>query len=339
MNITSRPFGRSCTGEDAFLWTLSHPSGLRISLSNWGATLVSVLQPDRNGQAENVILGFNDASGYTPSAGYLGAVCGRFANRIAHGRFTLNGRTFQLPCNDRGNHLHGGSRGFSFILWEAHPYTRDGGQGLLFRHTSPDGEESYPGTLEVEADYFLDSRGLLSMEFRAVTDADTIVNMTSHAYWNLAGPPFGPVTDHILTLRSSRYIPVDSLAIPLGDFHDSSGGPFDFLSGKTIGEHLARTEGGYDHCMVIDGPPGELRVAAHALHPASGRSITLSTNRPGVQFYSGNFLDGRPFGRHSGFCLEPQDFPDAPNRPEFPSVLLRPGERYRHVSTVEFSAR
>ncbi len=336
MKISSRSFGLSITGEKSTLWTVSSPSGISISLSDWGATLVSVLQPDRRGEANEVVLGFPDASGYTAEAGYLGATCGRFSNRIKNGQFTLNGTAYQLACNNGPNHLHGGEKGFSAILWKAEPYQSSERCGVLFRHTSMDGEEGYPGTLEVEADYSLNKTGLLSMEFRASAGRDTIVNITNHSYWNLAGKPFQPVNNHILSFNSSHYLPVDSTSIPTGELCSVSGTPFDFRKGKSIGKDLEKIEGGYDHCMVIDGTPGELRTAVYAEEPSSGRAIRLSTNRPGIQFYSGNYLSGNPFIKHSGFCLEPEDFPDAPNRPGFPSTLLRPGELYSHHTTIQF---
>lgn len=365
MTISSESFGSTLEGRDAQLWIIENSHGLRLEISDWGARIVSVVQPDREGRGAPVCLGLPDAGAYLKAGAYIGASCGRFANRIARGRFTLNGRGYELARNDGANHLHGGDRGFDRRLWRGEPYSEGDRSGVVMHLTSPDGEEGYPGTLKVQADYGLDESGRLFMGFRAETDAPTIVNLTNHAYWNPAGAPSpgegapkgggagggageggsaggGAAVRGIggveLRLWASRYLPVDDTAIPLGAAADTAGTPFDFRSAKRIDRDMDAVPGGYDHCMVIDGDPGDLRIAAEALDPASGRKFTLFTDRPGVQFYSGNKLGGggSPFPRYAGFCLEPEAFPDSPNRPDFPSAALNPGEVYHHRSIVRF---
>jgi len=330
MTIKKQPFGTSPAGDTASLWTIENSSGIRLSLTDWGATIVSVKQPDRKGITDEIVLGFNKASRYTSSEGYLGATCGRFANRIAGGRFSLDGRDFQLICNNGPNHLHGGEKGFNAETWAAAPYSEADRSGVVFTLTSPDGEENYPGELKITADYALDEQGRLSMDFRGETTKPTIINITNHAYWNLSGAASGPVLDQLIRIHASSYLPVDEGSIPTGEIRNVEGTDFDFRLERPISSE-------YDHCMVIDGKNGELRIAVEASDPVSGRKITLYTDRPGVQFYTGNFLQGTPFVKNGGFCLEPQDFPDAPNQPHFPRVILRPGEIYHHKSLIEFS--
>ncbi len=339
MTISNQPFGMTHDGSKTRLWTIKNSSGYALSLTDWGATIVSLLMPDRNGRFTDILLGFDEASQYIPGRGYLGATCGRFANRIAEGRFVLNGKTIELACNDGPNHLHGGVTGFNSRLWAAEPYTEGDRSGILFTYVSPNGEENYPGELKVRADYALDEECRVYMDFRAECDADTIVNITNHAYWNLAGGKSGTILNHELRFESSRYLPVDETAIPTGELKDVTGTPFDFRRSKTIGSDIGQVPGGYDHCMVIDGKRGNLRKAAEVYEPESGRGFILLTDRPGVQFYSGNFLKNNPFPKHGGFCLEPQDFPDAPNRKDFPSTVLHPGDTYHHRSVVEFSVK
>ena len=332
MNIKKQPFGTTPDGDTATLWTIENTSGLSLGISDWGATIVSVKQPDKTGRIDEILLGFDDASRYLSSEGYLGATCGRFANRIAFGKFSLNGKNYQLNCNNGPNHLHGGERGYNARMWQAAPYSEGGRSGVVFTLVSPDGEENYPGELRVSADYALDEEGRLFMDFKGTTDKTTIINITNHAYWNLAGAGSGSILNHLIKIHASGYIPVDETAIPSGEILSVEETAFDFRKEKPISRE-------YDHCMVIDGKFGELRAAVVVRDPESGRELTLYTNRPGVQLYTGNFLQGTPFPKNSGFCLEPQDFPDAPNRPEFPSVILQPGETYHHRSMIEFSNR
>ena len=332
MTIENQPFGLSPEGDEATLWTIENSSGFSLSLCDWGATIVSVKQPDKTGVIKDISLGFNSADRYISREGFLGATCGRFANRIAGGMFSLEGKKYELVCNDGPNHLHGGLRGYNARMWNAEPYSEGDCNGVVFSRLSPDGEENYPGELKVTADYSLDENNRLYMDFRAETDKTTIINMTNHAYWNLGGAGSGTVMNHLIRIHASGYLPVDETSIPTGLVQDVDGTIFDFRNERPIKEE-------YDHCMVIDGVRGELRIAAEVYHPESGRKLTLYTDRPGVQFYTGNFLPGTPFEKNSGFCLEPQDFPDAPNRPRFPSTVLHPGETYHHRSMIEFSTR
>jgi aldose 1-epimerase len=338
MTIITNSFGTSPDGSKATLYTIETSSGFSMSLTDWGAAIVSVCQPDRRGHAEEIALGFPDASGYAAAQGYLGATCGRFANRIARGKFTLDGRRYELACNNGENHLHGGDTGFNARIWNAEPYAEGDREGVIFTYTSPDGEENYPGELKVRADYALDESGRLFMEFTGNTDKPTVVNLTNHAYWNLAGASSGTILDHEASFKASRYLPVDQALIPTGELKSVEGTPFDFRGGKIIGNDIGKVPGGYDHCMVVDGKAGVLKEAVTVIHAKSGRRLTLHTDRPGVQFYTGNFLKGTPFPKHGGFCLEPEDFPDAPNQPTFPSAVLLPGETYRHRSYIQFSA-
>lgn len=338
MTISNQPFGTAYDGSSARLWTIENSSGYTLGLSDWGATLVSLSTPDRNGRTADVLLGFNDASQYIPGCGYLGATCGRFANRIAEGRFFLDGKTIELACNDGQNHLHGGVTGFNARLWTSEPYTEGDRGGVVFTYISPNGEENYPGELKIRSDYALDEEGRLYMDFRAECDATTIVNITNHAYWNLAGRGTDTILNHHVLFESSHYLPVDKTAIPTGELKDVSGTPFDFRNGKTIGADIGTVPGGFDHCMVIDGKQGDLRKAVEVQEPESGRKFVMLTDRPGIQFYTGNFLKNNPFPKNGGFCLEPQDFPDAPNHKNFPSTLLQPGDVYHHRTVIEFSS-
>ncbi len=338
MTTTNQPFGITPDGAKAESWTITNSSGLSLGLSNWGATIVSLRQPDRNGEIDEVALNFPDASGYEAVQGYLGATCGRVANRIALGKFTLEGKNYELACNNGPNHLHGGERGYNARIWDASPYAEGDRAGVLFTLISPDSEENYPGELKITADYSLDEKGRLFMEYRGETDKTTIINITNHAYWNLAGTRSGTIDGQMIKIYSSRYLPVDDTAIPTGELRNVTETPFDFTKEKLIMGDIDKVPGGYDHNMVIDGTIGNLRPAAEVRDPKSGRKFILSTDRPGVQFYTGNFLQGTPYPKNGGFCLEPQDFPDAQNRPDFPSTVLRPGEIYHHKSLIEFSA-
>ena len=337
ISIDKRRFGTSCTGEPADLWTIDSPCGISLSLTNWGAAIVRLIQPDRTGRKENVVLGFDDASKYLPGNGYFGVTCGRFANRIAKGTFTLDGNTYKLNCNEAPNHLHGGVWGFHARLWDAEPFSENEVHGIEFSRYSPDGEEGYPGELLVKVRYGLDKESRLYMNFQATTDKPTIINLTNHSYWNLSGNFQENILNTGLEFNATHYVPLDTEHIPLGTMEPLDNTPYDFRQKKTIGQDMHKAQdGGYD-IFVTDGHIGELRVLANAWDPLNGRKLTLLSDRSGLQFYTGNNLDGSPFPKHSGFCLEPQDIPDAPNKPLFPSTVLRPGEFYNHHSIVEFS--
>lgn len=334
-------FGRLADGSAARLFTLGGPDGPIAWVSDFGATLVELHLPDRDGNLEDVVLGFDGVAGYqSPDNMYFGATVGRVANRIAGASFAIGDQRYDLAANQAPNHLHGGpTRGLSKVLWEV--VTADERQ-IDLRYVSPDGEEGYPGRLEIRARYRL-ADGRLELTYEAVTDAATPVNLTNHTYWNLRGAGNGTILDHELQLSASHYTPVDDTLIPTGEIAPVDGTPLDLRRPTPVGRRLGELEGtpasGYDHNLVIDGTPGELRPAARLHDPSTGRFLELHTDQPGVQFYSGNNLRGQTgkrgkvYPRHGALCLEPQHPPDAVNQPGFPSVFLQPGEVYRHTST------
>ncbi len=273
----------------------------------------------------------------------MGAVVGRYANRIAGGMFTLDGQTYTLARNHGPNHLHGGSVGFSHVRWDAQTVQAPDAVGVQFTYTSRDGEEGYPGTLTVQVAYSLTNANAMRMKYTAVTDRATVINLTNHAYWNLAGAGQGNILGHELLLEADQYLPVDATTIPTGELASVAGTPFDFTRPQMIGARIDQTPGdpqGYDHCYVLRGQRGQLELAARARDAGSGRTMEVYTTQPGVQLYTGNYLDDGPssggYGRHGGFCLETQHYPDAPNQPRFPSVVLRPGETYHEVTVHQF---
>ena len=336
-----RGFGQLADGCAARLFTIGGPDGPIARVTDFGATLVELHLPDRDGNLEDVVLGFDGVDGYqSPDNMYFGATVGRVANRIAGASFTIGGRRYDLAANQAPNHLHGGpTRGLSRVLWEV--VAADARQ-IDLRYVSPDGEEGYPGRLEVRARYRLEG-GRLELDHEATTDAVTPVNLTNHTYWNLGGAGNGTILDHDLQVSASHYTPVDDTLIPTGEIAPVDGTPFDLRRPTPIAQRLGELEatpaGGYDHNLVIDGTPGELRPAARLHDPSTGRFVELHTDQPGVQFYSGHKLRGQMgkrdaiYPRHGALCLEPQHHPDAVNQPGFPSVLLEPGEVYRHTST------
>ena len=341
--VTRAPFGTTPSGRTVERYQLVHGE-VTVAVLTYGAVLQSVRVPDRDGTVTDVVLGFDDLDGYLADKSYHGAVVGRFGNRIAGGRFTLDGTEHVLPQNHGRTTLHGGPGGFHGQVWDA-TGTSD---GVVLRLLSPDGQEGFPGTLQVSVDVRLDADGL-HWQYRATTDAPTVVNLTNHAYWNLCGTGAGSVEDHVLHLPASRYVPVDEGLLPLADLAPVAGTPFDFRDPRRVGERLRAPHPqllraqGYDHCLLLDPRPDS--VAAHLHDPRSGRSLTLRTDQPGVQVYSGNLLDGTVVGRGGkthrqgdGLCLETEHLPDSPNRPDFPSTVLRPGEEYATTTSVSFAA-
>jgi aldose 1-epimerase len=349
-----KTFGKIPDGRDAHLFTLRNQGGLSVDLTDFGATVVRLLAPDRHGELGDIVLGFDSVEGYArPKSPYFGATIGRCGNRIADGRFTLDGKTYQLATNNAPGgipcHLHGGNTGFDKVLWKAQPRSDT---ELQFTYLSPDGEEGYPGNLEVQVVFTLTPENALRIEYTATTDQPTLVNLTNHSYFNLAGEGSRTVLGHSLTLNASGYTPVNAGLIPTGDIAPVEGTPLDFRAPHTIGDRIDRPNeqlrfaAGYDHCFVLDRAGENLALAAVALEPLSGRELEVHTTEPGVQFYSGNFLDGTLLGknghayeRRSGFCLETQHFPDSPNHPNFPSIVLRPGETYRSKTEYRMKTR
>ncbi|MGW7054360.1 aldose epimerase family protein [Streptomyces sp. NPDC054887] len=345
-------FGRLADGTKVYRWTVAN-GGTRLKVLSYGGIVQSLEVPDRRGAAANISLGFDNLDDYVAGSPYFGALIGRYGNRIAKGRFTLDGRTYQLPLNDGPNSLHGGDKGFDKQIWDVEPFSRGADHGLVLRRTSPDGEMGYPGTLKVKVTYTLTARGAWRIDYEATTDRATVVNLTSHTYFNLAGEGSGSVDGHTLELAASRYTPVDSTLIPTGELARVAGTPFDFRRARTIGErarvpHQQVLYGqGLDHNWVLD--KGSTAKPGYALtlgDPESGRVMRMHTTEPGMQFYSGNFLDGtlagtsgRLYRQGDGLCLESQHFPDSPNQPSFPSTVLRPGTTYRSTTVHAFSAR
>ena len=310
----------------------------------YGATIISVETPDRHGRIENVTLSLDSLGDYLKGHPCLGSTIGRYANRIAKGKFSLGGRQYTLAINNGPNHLHGGLKGFDKVVWQAKPVQTDNSVGVAFSYESADGEEGYPGKLTAEVIYSLTDDNELRMEYSATTDKPTVVNLTNHAYWNLADGGRSDVLGHELTLNADYYLPVDAGLIPLGQPKAVQGTPLDFTQPRTIGARIDQLDGGYDHCYVLNksedgrGPDLAARVAA----PASGRVMEVYTTEPGIQLYTANGLDGtlrargRTYQKHAGFCLEAQHYPDSPNRPDFPSTLLSPGETYHQLTVHKF---
>lgn len=343
MGMARDTFGRMPDGTVVDRFTLSNAAGVTCRIITYGAILTSVRMPDRAGRVDEITLGHDSLEEYLAERRYFGAVIGRYANRIAGGRFSLQGVEYTLARNDGGlNHLHGGVQGFDRKLWRVERVGETAAAGLTLSCVSPDGEEGYPGRLEARVTYALSDDNELSIEYRARADRPTPVNLTHHAYWNLAGCGSGAVLGHELTLYCPRYLEVDSTLIPTGEIRPVGNTPMDFLRPKRIGADIDRVPGGYDHCFVIQPAPERLRPAARVIDPSSGRGLELLATQPGLQFYSGNFLEedltvrGRRIGRRGAFCLETQDFPDAVNRPQFPSPVLRPGDEYHHRAVHRF---
>lgn len=332
-------------GQPVKFFTLENSQGMKAVLMNYGATLVSLFTPDRDGKLADITLGFDDFESYLGANPYFGSTIGRYANRIAGARFELEGKEYILGRNEGQNHLHGGLKGFDKVIWNAEKVGNSHSLGLQFSYLSPDGEEGYPGNLNCLVTYLLTENNELHISYLATTDKTTHVNLTHHSYFNLAGQGEGDVLNHELQIRASRYLPVDEKLIPTGELADLEGTPFDFRQPVKIGERIGQLPGGYDHCYVLDNQ-GILNLAARVYEPTTGRFMELYTTEPGLQFYSGNFLDGsikgksgKVYGKHAGLCLEPQHFPDTPNKPHFPSTILRPGEVYQSLTILKFSAR
>ena len=348
--IERKPFGKTASGEAVELFTFTRQHAPTISITNLGGHIVSILAPGRDGRAADVTLGYADLEGYLGDTSYFGSLVGRYANRIAKGRFTLDGKAYTLATNNGPNALHGGPTGFQKRLWAAKVVSGAEGDALELVYVSKDGEEGYPGTLAAKVVYSLRADGGLVIDYSATTDAPTVVNLTNHAYFNLAGEGEGTVLEHEMQIEADAYTPVDATLIPTGERRPVEGTPFDFRKPVAIGARIEAADeqlkvgGGYDHNYVLRGPSGTPRLAARVVEPKSGRALEVLTTEPGIQFYSGNFLDGRvvgksgkPYVKRGGFCLEAQHFPDSPNQPGFPPVVLRPGETYRQTTVYRLT--
>ena len=350
--VTERPFGRMPDSTEVRLFTLTNAGGMSVSLTNYGGIVTSLLVPDSAGRAADVVLGYDSLGDYLRASPYFGAIVGRYANRIAGARFVLDGTRYSLAANDHGNSLHGGIKGFDKVVWRAEPFHDSTQAGVRLRYVSADGEEGYPGRLDVTVTYALSDSNELRVEYLATTDRPTVLNLSHHGYFNLAGHSSGDILGHELTLAADRFTPVDSLLIPTGELREVAGTPMDFRAPVAVGARIGAVDQqlryglGYDHNWVLNGPSGTLRLAARVREPGSGREMEVRTTEPGIQFYSGNFLDGTnvgkggvPYRHRAGFCLETQHYPDSPNHAEFPSTVLRPGEEYRSTTVYRFSAR
>ncbi|HJT87521.1 MAG TPA: aldose epimerase family protein [Bryobacteraceae bacterium] len=350
--VKKQPFGRTAGGTPVDLYTLGNRNGMEVSIATYGATIVSVTAPDRRGVFADVVLGCEDVAGYEHQTAFLGALIGRYGNRIGHARFRLGGVEYRLPANDGPNTLHGGPNGFDKRIWHAAGQSTQEGASIQLTYLSKDGEEGFPGNLSAKVVYTLTNRNELKIEYTATTDKDTVVNLTNHSYFNLAGQGSGDVLQHQVELNAKWFTPVDAELIPTGELRTVAGTPFDFTHLTAIGARIDQNDEqlqfgkGYDHNWVLEKTNGSLSKAAEVYEPQSGRVLEVWTTEPGVQFYTANHLDGTIHGKggkvyryRGAFCLETQHFPDSPNQPRFPSTELKPGQTYHSTTVYRFSTR
>ena len=349
MSVEKAPFGKLTDGREVDLYTLTNENAMCVRITNFGGIVVSIEVPDRDGKMADVALGFDSIEGYENTHPYFGALVGRCGNRIAKAKFTLDGKTYTLAANNDVNHLHGGLKGFDKAVWAAEPIEEANAVGLKLQYTSVDGEEGYPGTLKCTVEYRLTNENELKIEYFAETDKPTPVNLTNHSYFNLKGQGEGTILDHVVYLNAKRFTPIDETFIPTGELRAVAGTPMDFTTPTAIGARIhaddeqLKNGKGYDHNFVLDGDG--LSLVARVEEKTTGRVLEAYTMEPGVQFYVGNFLDGTLTGKDGkvyeqryGFCLETQHFPDSPNHPDFPSIILKPGEQYHTETVYKFSA-
>ncbi len=341
MSIEKQSFGRTPDNVQVDLYTLTNTNGLCAKITNFGATLISLEVPDRRGKLADITLGYDTLDGYIDDTAYFGATVGRYANRIAKGRFVLNGVEYRLATNNADNHLHGGLKGFNKVVWNA--AEADAADAIRLEYLSRDKEEGYPGNLNCAVTYLLTNNDELKITFEGRTDKATVVNLTNHSYFNLAGRAAGDILSHELQIEADRYTVVDDGLIPTGELADVKDSPLDFTEPAVIGARINQLAMGYDHNYVLNSGGGPLALAARVCEPGCGRVMEVHTTEPGIQLYTGNFLDGsitgkagRVYKKHYGFCLETQHFPDSPNRPNFPSVVLNPGDKYATTTVFKF---
>lgn len=347
MDIRKKPFGTTPDGQKVDSYTLTNTNGLQLKVTTYGGIVTELLVPDRKGRLADIVLGYDNLDDYIKANPYFGAIIGRYGNRIAKGKFTLDDVQYTLATNNGPNHLHGGIKGFDKVVWKAEPAKTDEGPAIKLSYVSKDAEEGYPANLACTVIYTLTNDNEWKIHYEAITDKPTIINLTNHSYFNLAGHDSGDILGHELIINADNFTPVDEGLIPTGQIQPVKDTPMDFTKIMTIGSRIAQVKGGYDHNYVLNKPagPGELTWALTVNEPKTGRQMEIFTTEPGVQFYTGNFLDGSNKGKgavynkHAGFCLETQHYPDSPNKPNFPSVVLRPGQKYTHLTVHKFSIK
>ena len=352
LTINKEIFGKTKENTTIHKFVMTNMNGMEVSVINFGGIITSLKSRDSKGNYEDIVLGFNNLSQYEDESPYFGAIIGRYGNRISEGKFTLDGKTYNLAVNNDINHLHGGLKGFDKVVWDATQEVTDTTASLILKYISQDMEEGYPGNLQVKVTYTLDDNDELRVEYEAETDKKTIVNLTQHSYFNLSGDFSKNILDHEITINADSFLPVDSTLIPTGEVISVEGTPFDFREAKTVGEDISMSDkqlsygNGYDHCWVLNNQEIGLRHVASAYHPFSGRLLEVYSDQPGIQFYSGNFLDGTltskqdgNYGFRSGLCLETQHYPNSPNEKDFPSVTLNSGEKYMTQTVFRFTSK
>ena len=348
MGIKVEPFGKTADGQAVDVVTMTNGKGIEAKVITYGGIIISLKAPDREGKPGDIVLGFDSLDGYLRGHPYFGAIIGRYGNRIGAGKFVLDAVEYKLAVNNGPNHLHGGIKGFDKVVWKIERAQAKGDEAILkLSYLSKDGEEGYPGNLRCTVTYTLTADNELKMRYEATTDKATVLNLTNHSYWNLAGQGNGDILGHELMLNADRYTPVDEGLIPTGEIKSVKGTPMDFTKAMAIGSRIKQVDiGGYDHNFVLNGKAGKMQPCATVYEPTSGRAMEIRTTQPGVQFYTGNFLDGtltgkegKMYKKHYAFCLETQHFPDSPNKPRFPSVVLKPGGKYDTTTVHKFSTK